>query len=145
MKGKNCLANLVIKLCNFKMDVIKWQIIELRVVQFWSEITPGNSNWTGAAYLLQLQSVITSSPHALQTYDDQIIGPQCVRRAYDDRSYFLYSFCYQKWNLTLVIFCSYTFCMGTVSNNSGTALWGSSVCLLGLWRPPHSLASIWLW
>lgn len=40
-------------------------------------------------------------------------------------------------------FNSYTFFMGTVSYNFGTALWGRRVCLSGLWRPPHNFASIW--
>ena len=38
---------------------------------------------------------------------------------------------------------SYTFLIGTVSYNLGTAHWGSNVCLLGLWRPPASFANIW--
>ena len=54
-KKSPCLANLAIKLCNFKMDLIKWQL--LQVMQFQSEIILEISNGTYLGLNIHLQDI----------------------------------------------------------------------------------------
>ena len=56
----HCLANLAIKLCDFKMDPKK-VVIKVRVVQFWSEIILVISNQTRAARLFDFEITLMIS------------------------------------------------------------------------------------
>ena len=65
-KKKHCLANLAIKLCDFKMGLIKWQL-NFGSCNFWSEIILVISNRTHAArsFDFEITRMISDQPALL--------------------------------------------------------------------------------